>query len=186
MSLAPTVAASSGYWFSNTIRHDKSTAMTNLLRRTAVAGCELCSATGGDEIYRTEDYRVVMVDDANYPGFCRVILNDHVREMSALAGTNRAALMEAVWQVEAAVLEVMSPAKINLASLGNAVPHLHWHVIPRYDDDAHFPGPVWAAQQRKADEATLAQRRAMLPALRVAILRRLAITGQSPATQEAD
>ena len=43
---------------------------------------------------------------------------------------------------------VLAPDKINLASLGNVVPHLHWHVIPRFADDAHFPAPVWAARAR--------------------------------------
>jgi diadenosine tetraphosphate (Ap4A) HIT family hydrolase len=42
----------------------------------------------------------------------------------------------------------MQPDKINLASLGNVVPHLHWHVIPRFADDAHFPSPIWASPQR--------------------------------------
>jgi diadenosine tetraphosphate (Ap4A) HIT family hydrolase len=28
------------------------------------------------------------------------------------------------------------------------VPHLHWHVIPRFADDAHFPDPVWASRRR--------------------------------------
>lgn len=151
--------------------------MTNSSHSSDVAGCELCSGTGGDVVHRTESYRVVLVDDPNYPGFCRVIWNEHVREMSELAESDRAALMAAVWQVEAVMLEVMAPTKVNLASLGNAVPHLHWHVIPRFADDAHFPTPVWAAPQRETDAATLAQRRAMLPALRVALLRRLAGAG---------
>jgi diadenosine tetraphosphate (Ap4A) HIT family hydrolase len=45
--------------------------------------------------------------------------------------------------------EHLRPEKINLASLGNQVPHLHWHVIARFSDDAHFPGPIWASPQRK-------------------------------------
>jgi diadenosine tetraphosphate (Ap4A) HIT family hydrolase len=159
--------------------------MTNPLPTAAVAGCELCSASGGDEVFRTESYRVVLVDEANYPGFCRVILNHHVREMSELAAADRVVLMEAVWQVEAALREVMLPTKVNLASLGNAVPHLHWHVIPRFTDDAHFPGPVWAAPQRDPDAQMLARRRAMLPALRVAILRRFA-SPPRPGTQEGN
>jgi diadenosine tetraphosphate (Ap4A) HIT family hydrolase len=40
------------------------------------------------------------------------------------------------------------PDKINLASLGNVVPHLHWHVIPRWRDDSHFPAPIWATAKR--------------------------------------
>jgi diadenosine tetraphosphate (Ap4A) HIT family hydrolase len=148
--------------------------MTSTLRSPPLAGCELCNTTGGDEVYRAEHYRVVLVDDANYPGFCRVVWNDHVREMSELAAADRGVLMDAVWHVEAALREVMLPTKVNLASLGNAVPHLHWHVIPRFADDAHFPGPVWAAEQREPNVQVLAQRRALLPTLRAALLRRLA------------
>jgi diadenosine tetraphosphate (Ap4A) HIT family hydrolase len=67
----------------------------------------------------------------------------------------------------------MQPKKINLASLGNMVPHLHWHIIPRYTDDAHFPAPVWAESQRVTSAASLAARRELLPALRAAMVSRL-------------
>ncbi|HXD50505.1 MAG TPA: HIT domain-containing protein, partial [Burkholderiales bacterium] len=40
--------------------------------------------------------------------------------------------------------------KINLAAFGNMTPHLHWHVIPRNADDAHFPNPIWGERQRPA------------------------------------
>lgn len=134
------------------------------------AGCELCERDGGEVLYRDSRLRVVLADDAQYPGFCRVIWNVHVGEMSDLPAQDRNALMEAVWLVESAVRDAMQPRKINLASLGNVVPHLHWHVIPRYGDDAHFPAPVWAPPKREADAAQLAARRALLPALRTAIL----------------
>ena len=68
----------------------------------------------------------------------------------------------------------MQPHKINLASLGNMTPHLHWHVIPRFDDDAQFPAPVWAPAQRVTAAEVLAQRRDLLPTLRTAIRARLA------------
>lgn len=134
-------------------------------------GCELCEQAGGSEIYRCEAYRVVLVDDHNYPGFCRVIWNTHLGEMTDLAWPERNVIMDAVWRVEEAVRQVLAPDKINLASLGNVVPHLHWHIIPRYRDDAHFPGPIWAEARRVADPAQLAARRALLPALKEAIAR---------------
>ena len=81
--------------------------------------------------------------------------------------------MEVVWQVELAVREVMQPEKVNVASFGNMTPHVHWHVIPRYRDDAHFPSPSWAVVQRETAPAVLAARRALLPALRAAIIQRL-------------
>jgi diadenosine tetraphosphate (Ap4A) HIT family hydrolase len=57
--------------------------------------------------------------------------------------------MEVVFAVEAAVRETMRPDKMNLASLGNMTPHVHWHVVPRFHDDRHFPNPIWAAPQRE-------------------------------------
>jgi diadenosine tetraphosphate (Ap4A) HIT family hydrolase len=92
---------------------------------------------------------VVRADEPDYPGFLRVILNAHVREMTDLPAADRQALMRVVFAAEAALREVMAPDKVNLASLGNVVPHLHWHVIPRFADDPHFPNPVWG--ERKTD-----------------------------------
>jgi diadenosine tetraphosphate (Ap4A) HIT family hydrolase len=142
----------------------------------ASAACELCSQAGGEVLHRSDKFRVVMVDDAQYPGFCRVVWNDHIKEMTDLVPEDRARMMSAVWQVEAALREVMQPEKINAASLGNMTPHLHWHVIPRHADDAHFPGPVWAQQQRTPAAEVLAARTALLPRLRQAIARQF---GQS-------
>jgi len=136
--------------------------------------CDLCDGDGGQLLFKNDRYRVVLVDEAAYPGFCRVVWNGHVKEMSDLAAADRSAIMSAVWAVEAAVREVMQPEKINLASLGNMTPHVHWHVIPRYLDDAHFPSPVWAEAKREGDAAALEQRRAKLPQLRAAITRHLA------------
>jgi diadenosine tetraphosphate (Ap4A) HIT family hydrolase len=53
-----------------------------------------------------------------------------------------------VAQVEAQLRQLLTPAKINIASLGTALPHLHWHIVPRYLDDSHFPEPVWSQALR--------------------------------------
>lgn len=137
------------------------------------AACELCTQDGGDVIHRHEKYRVVQVDDAGYPGFCRVIWNAHAQEMTDLPQEDRTLLMDAVWRIEEAVCAVMRPEKMNVASLGNMVPHLHWHVIPRYADDAHFPNPIWGEIKRMPAAAELAMRRMLLPQLRAEILKRL-------------
>ncbi|MFZ6676647.1 HIT family protein [Undibacterium sp. Tian12W] len=132
--------------------------------------CELCDVRAGDILVSTEQLRVILVDDANYPGFCRVIWNAHVKEMTDLSEADRAVFMQAVWKLEAAIRAVMQPHKMNVASLGNMVPHLHWHLIPRYTDDAHFPNPIWAAAHGNADQAALDARRNLLPQLRQTII----------------
>lgn len=56
--------------------------------------------------------------------------------------------MRVVFATEQALRELMLPSKINLASLGNMVAHVHWHVIARFADDKHFPGSVWSEARR--------------------------------------
>ena len=113
--------------------------------------CELCSNPGGAVLWQSADCRVIRVDDRYYPGFCRVIWNDHVREMTDLDPAARDALMRVVYAVEMVVRQLFSPDKINLASFGNVVPHVHWHIIPRWEDDRHFPEPVWGAVRREGE-----------------------------------
>ena len=111
------------------------------------ANCELCEGDGGELILRREKWRVVRVpgaDGAAYPGFCRVVWNEHVKELTDLNDADRKIFMEAVFTLEAALRQALQPEKMNVASLGNQTPHLHWHVIPRFRDDPAFPKPVWA------------------------------------------
>lgn len=113
-----------------------------------MTACELCDTAGGTLLWQGAQCRVVLVEDADYPGFCRVIWNRHIKEMTELIDAERHALMDVVFAVESAVREALQPDKVNLASLGNMTPHLHWHVIPRYRTDKHFPQPVWGSAQR--------------------------------------
>jgi diadenosine tetraphosphate (Ap4A) HIT family hydrolase len=110
--------------------------------------CELCAGPGGEVLWRSDLCRVVRVDEPDYPGFCRVILTRHAREMTDVPPGERDAFMAVVYAVEEAVRAAMGPDKVNLASLGNLTPHLHWHVVPRFRDDRHFPLPIWDAPQR--------------------------------------
>ena len=117
-----------------------------------MTACPLCEPNGETVLWRDAFCRVIWVEDADYPGFCRVILNAHVKEMTDLPDTDRQRLVGVVWVVEQAVRDELKPDKINLASLGNLVPHLHWHVIPRYQADRHFPDPIWAPPRRPAEQ----------------------------------
>lgn len=111
--------------------------------------CPICTADNEEILWRNDKLRVIAVhNEANAPAFCRVIWQNHVAEMTDLDAAERTELMETVYRVESAMRQVFKPAKINLASLGNVVPHLHWHVIARFADDANFPAPIWAAAQR--------------------------------------
>jgi diadenosine tetraphosphate (Ap4A) HIT family hydrolase len=108
--------------------------------------CELCDSDGGAVLWRDELCRVARPAVEGYPGFLRVIANRHVKEMTDLEERTR--LMQVVFACEAALRQLYNPDKVNLASLGNVVPHLHWHVIARFADDAHFPDAIWAPVRR--------------------------------------
>ncbi|HRQ56372.1 MAG TPA: HIT family protein [Azoarcus taiwanensis] len=110
--------------------------------------CPLCVPVAETVLWQDEACRVIAVDDQAFPGFCRVVWSAHVAEMSDLLPAERQHLLDVVLATEKALRSLMQPDKINLASLGNLVPHLHWHVIPRFRDDANFPDPIWAPVRR--------------------------------------
>jgi diadenosine tetraphosphate (Ap4A) HIT family hydrolase len=112
------------------------------------APCPLCLPVDEDVLWRDDRCRVILVPDPDYSGYCRVIWHAHVAEMTDLSASDRAHIMDIVLTVERAQRETLQPTKINLASLGNQVPHLHWHVIARFVDDAHFPDAIWAQRRR--------------------------------------
>ncbi len=116
--------------------------------------CALCEATGGEMVWQDDRCRVIRVEGregADYPGFCRVVWQTHVREMTDLSAGDRQHLMRVVYAVESIVRALYRPDKINLASLGHLTPHLHWHVIPRWNDDPNFPAPIWAESPRRCE-----------------------------------
>jgi diadenosine tetraphosphate (Ap4A) HIT family hydrolase len=130
--------------------------------------CRLCREEGGALVWSGADCKIVQVSDTSLPGFCRVIWHHHIAEMSALNHAQRNLLMRVVVGVEEIVANTMKPLKINLASLGNQVPHLHWHIVPRYEDDPYFPDSIWSEKHRDTNKVVALKRQAMaelLPSL---------------------
>lgn len=135
--------------------------------------CELCRSPGGETVWENELCRIVLVTGAEgeaFPGFCRVIWKQHVAEMSDLPYPHRDHLMNLVFVTELALRSLVAPDKVNLASLGNLTPHLHWHVIPRWHDDSHFPGPIWAAARRPVPRRPPPARDALHATINAALL----------------
>lgn len=107
--------------------------------------CILCHADGGQLLVKTPHWRVIRaVDQVGFPYVFRVVWQKHMAELSDLSSLDREQCMRVVAWVERAVRDYLKPDKVNLAALGNMVPHLHWHIIPRYKWDSHFPHPIWA------------------------------------------
>lgn len=139
--------------------------------------CPLCTTDGGLVVARAPKFRIVRVTDGDealrFPAFYRLIWTEHVAEFSDLDAADRHVCMDAVTGIERALRSALVPTKVNIASLGNVVPHLHWHVIARFDWDSHFPAPVWAAAQREAPADAAARLRLPLLQLDVAVAQSL-------------
>ena len=118
--------------------------------------CPLCESDGGLLVFRNEFLRIIQASEAGFPAFYRVVWNRHVAELSDLSSAEREACMDAVVAVEQVLRSELRPDKINLAALGNRVPHLHWHVIARFAWDSHFPASVWSTAQRPVEEHQVA------------------------------
>ena len=67
--------------------------------------------------------------------------------------------------LDQALRQHLSPTKVNIAALGNMVPHLHWHLVARFEGDSQFPAPIWAPAQREPAPDALAVLSSKLPAL---------------------
>ncbi|TWT44234.1 HIT domain protein [Phycisphaerae bacterium RAS1] len=113
-------------------------------------GCPMCrandAATADDPalVAACPSGRILLQDDAAFRGYCILVFPRHLTELFELSILERKQFMKDVTALAAAVHAVCRPAKLNYAILGNEVPHLHGHVIPRYADDGWWGRPIWA------------------------------------------
>lgn len=121
--------------------------------------CPLCRIDQSTVLFARPHWCVIDAQDPVYSGFTRVVWRAHVKEMTDLTRAERADLMAVVFEVESIMRKFLNPHKINVASLGNLSPHLHWHVIGRWQDDPSFPGSIWTPTQQSAGEKARAAAR---------------------------
>ncbi|WP_341668009.1 HIT family protein [Alcaligenes sp. SDU_A2] len=120
------------------------------------AACPLCALEPDQLLWSGAGLHVLNVADSPFPGYTRVIWHEHSAEMTDLSPTQRQHLMDAVYIVEEALRAHLQPIKVNLAQFGNQVPHLHWHLIPRWRDDPFFPDSAWSPAPTRTPEQNLA------------------------------
>ena len=82
-----------------------------------------------------------------YTGYCALLCREHATELSQL-GPRRAAYLDEMATLAAAIEACFRPHKLNYELLGNQIPHLHWHLFPRSADDPERLQPVWIALER--------------------------------------
>jgi diadenosine tetraphosphate (Ap4A) HIT family hydrolase len=133
------------------------------------AACAFCSGERPAADHRIAELGVMTAylhDDQFFPGWVVLVLKHHATELFQLDASERARMLEDVNRVAALVHDVYAPRKINYELLGNQVPHIHWHVIPRRHDDPAPHETVWTVPHspRRLDPVTLTERIAILRA----------------------
>ena len=113
----------------------------------SAAGCVACAGAWPPASNRIIDCGLstaYLHDDQFFPGWTVLVLNRHATELFELEAGERATLMDEVARVADALAREFDAVKVNYALLGNQLPHIHWHVIPRGADDPAPREPVWA------------------------------------------
>ncbi len=78
-----------------------------------------------------------------YQGYCILVARSHATELHRLPADERQRFIDDLCRLAAAVEAEFRPRKLNFELLGNQVPHLHWHLFPRYDSDPNHLQAVW-------------------------------------------
>jgi len=110
------------------------------------ADCVMCARVAGEGPLYIADLptsRVYFNEDQFFPGWVFVVLKRHAVELYDLEASERAAQIEDVNRVARALARVYQPVKMNYELLGNQVPHIHWHIVPRLSGDPEPRWPVW-------------------------------------------
>jgi len=109
--------------------------------------CIMCTRWDDEPTLRITELthtRVLLNRDQFFPGYTFVFTKDHVTELFHLSREVRQGVMEEVTAVAEALYTTFQPAKMNYELLGNMVPHMHWHLVPRFATDPLWPRPIWS------------------------------------------
>lgn len=131
------------------------------------AGCPVCAGTWPRPEQRVADLGqsvAYLQEDQFFPGWTVLVLKRHATELFELTAAERAALVEEVSRVAETLARLFQAVKMNYELLGNQIPHIHWHLIPRRADDPQAGEPAW-----RVDHAP----RPLAPAERAATIARI-------------
>lgn len=85
----------------------------------------------------------VLGDHQFFPGYSQIIYKDHIRDMHDLPKEMETLIFEDVMQASRATKAALTPWKMNQSCYGNAVPHIHWHLFPRLENEANCKAVPW-------------------------------------------
>ena len=109
--------------------------------------CPLCrdESKGCELIGDLAVTRAYLQRSANFRGYCILVLKHHAVELDDLSADERAMLMEDITRAAHTIRKICKPRKLNYEILGNMAPHIHCHIIPRYETDPAWDRAAWFA-----------------------------------------
>ena len=99
-------------------------------------------------LYETEHIKIE-VEPSEIP-WLKIFTQHPYKEMSEVPKEIRDEIYELLDGIEKVMLDYYQPTKINIASFGNYMPHVHWHIMARFAEDSYYPEPMWGKKQREA------------------------------------
>ncbi len=109
--------------------------------------CPMCKRWEDESDLRIAEFEycyLILNRDQFFPGYCLLFAKQHFTELFQLDKVVRQGMIEELSQVAAALYKLYKPDKINYELLGNMVPHIHWHLIPRFNTEPLWPRPIWS------------------------------------------
>ena len=94
------------------------------------------------------DLVYVEIEESEIP-WLKIFTRTPYKELSEAPQEVKAEIWRLLDIIEKEMLAFYKPDKINIASFGNYLPHLHMHIMARFRDDSFFPEPMWGEQQRE-------------------------------------
>lgn len=91
------------------------------------------------------EYSCLMLNrDQYFTGYCFLFAKEHLTDFARLDATLQHGMIDEMTRVANVLQTIFSPDKINYELLGNMVPHIHWHIVPRFITDQLWPRPIWS------------------------------------------
>jgi len=96
------------------------------------------------------NYIYIEIEKSEIP-WLKIFTKEPYKEFSECDRKTKKHLLLALDVIEKEMIKFYSPKKINIVSLGNYVPKVHFHIMARFENDSYFPEPMWGKKQREAD-----------------------------------
>lgn len=97
-------------------------------------------------IYESKTIKIE-IEPSEIP-WLKIFTQDRYKEMSEVPKEIRIEIFNLLDRIEREMIAYFDPTKINIASFGNYMPHVHWHIMARFENDSYFPEPMWGTKQR--------------------------------------